>query len=46
MISEFTESIKNENLIFHCIPHSSHMPSRTAMDYILKDGLDFLAENR
>jgi pimeloyl-ACP methyl ester carboxylesterase len=42
MISEFTESLGNKNIVFHRIQSSGHMPGNTAMNYIIKDGLDFL----
>lgn len=42
MISKFTESVGNENIVLHRIQNSSHMPSKAGMDYIIKDGLDFL----
>ena len=42
MLSAFTESAENENIVFHRIPNSGHMPSNAGMDYIIKDGFDFL----
>lgn len=42
MISSFIEAVQNENIVFHSIANSSHMPSNGAMDYIIKEGLDFL----
>jgi pimeloyl-ACP methyl ester carboxylesterase len=42
MISAFTESASNENIVFHRIQNSGHMPSNAGMDYIIKDGFDFL----
>ncbi len=42
MIATFKESIQNDSLLIHRIPNSSHEPSKMAMDYIIKDGFDFL----
>ena len=42
MISAFAETVNNENIVFQSILNSGHIPSNTAMDYIIKDGLDFL----
>lgn len=42
MISTFKESIQNDNILIHRIPNSSHNPSKMAMDYIIKDGFDYL----
>jgi pimeloyl-ACP methyl ester carboxylesterase len=42
MISAFTESVRNENIVFHRIQNSGHMPGSAAMDYITKNGFNFL----
>lgn len=42
MITAFTEAAENENIVYHCIKNSGHMPSKTGMDYITGDGFDFL----
>lgn len=42
MISTFIESVSNDNIVFYCIQNSGHLPSSTGMDYIIKDGLEFL----
>jgi hypothetical protein len=42
LISAFTESVRNENIVFQCIQNSGHLPGNEAMDYIIKDGLNFL----
>lgn len=41
-ISAFINSIENDNIVFHCIQNSGHMPGNAGMDYIIKDGFDFL----
>ncbi len=45
MISAFVEAVNNENIVFHQIQNSGHMSSNAGMDYIIKDGFDFL-DNR
>lgn len=42
MISAFTETVINEKITFRCIQNSAHMPSKAGMDYIIKNGFDFL----
>lgn len=42
MISTFTVSARNENIVFRRIQNSGHMPSNEGMEYIIKDGFDFL----
>jgi pimeloyl-ACP methyl ester carboxylesterase len=41
-ITEFVETVDNNNIIVRCIENSGHMPGRTAMDYIIREGFDFL----
>ena len=41
-ITEFAETVDNNNIIVRCIENSGHMPGRTAMDYIIREGFDFL----
>lgn len=42
MINSFVEASNNDKISFHCIQNSGHMPSKEGMDYIIKDGLDYL----
>ncbi len=42
MISAFVETVENENIGFHRIINSGHMPGKMAMDYIIEEGFDFL----
>lgn len=45
MISTFTETVNNENIIFRRVQNSGHMPSSAGMDYIIKDGFDYLTQS-
>jgi Predicted hydrolases or acyltransferases (alpha/beta hydrolase superfamily) len=45
MISAFTQSVNNKNIVFHCVQNSAHMPSKVGMDYMIKVGFDFLENN-
>ncbi len=45
-ITEFAESVMNDNISMKLVKNSGHMPGETAMDYIIKDGLDFLDSRR
>lgn len=42
MISAYAKAVDNVNVSFHRITNSGHMPSNVAMDYIIKEGFDFL----
>ena len=45
-ISTYVEAVNNEYIEIRCIQNSGHMPGKAAMDYIIKDGLDFLDSTR
>ncbi len=42
MIREFSKKANNNHITFQWIPKSGHTPGSVAMDYIMKDGLDYL----
>ncbi|MDF2908810.1 MAG: hypothetical protein K0R34_4131 [Herbinix sp.] len=42
MISTFVEILKNDNIAFRRVQNSGHLPSKHGMDYVIKDGFDFL----
>jgi pimeloyl-ACP methyl ester carboxylesterase len=46
MISAFVEAVDNENIEVRHIKNSGHMPGKTAMDYIIRDGLNFLRQTK
>lgn len=41
-IIEFFKTYKNDNLILRVIQNSGHMPGSAGMDYIIKEGFDYL----
>ncbi len=45
-ITEFAESVENDNIMVRCIKNSGHMPGSEAMDYIIRDGFEFLDGRR
>lgn len=42
MISTFVKTVENDNLSFIRVRHSGHIPSKSGMNYIIKDGFEFL----
>ncbi len=42
MIAAFTKEAGNKNVVFYHIKNSGHIPGSEAMDYISKEGFDFL----
>jgi pimeloyl-ACP methyl ester carboxylesterase len=42
MISAFIENVRNKNIVFHRIQNNGHLPGTEGMDYITKNGFDFL----
>ena len=43
-VEEFLKNTENSNFSYHKLPNSGHMPGKSAMDYIMTDGLGFLLQ--